>query len=85
MEVNMTETTPENAAPSAAPRFTPEMSVAEAMTLHPRAREVFAGFHLGGCSHCAIGEFETIGQICEGYGVPQDMLLGSLNSLFETK
>lgn len=61
--------------------FNADMTVGEAMQLHPRAREVFAGFHLGGCAHCAISEFETIRQICEGYGVPVDMLVGSLNSL----
>jgi hybrid cluster-associated redox disulfide protein len=71
--------------PVTQPRFSAEMSVGEALQLHPRAREVFAGFHLGGCSHCAISEFETVGQICEGYGVPQDMLLGALNSLFDAK
>jgi hybrid cluster-associated redox disulfide protein len=61
--------------------FNPDMSVGEAMQLHPRAREVFAGFHLGGCAHCAISEFETIRQICEGYGVPVEMLMGALNGL----
>jgi len=74
----------QNQAPlAAAPSgpFHPEMTVGEAIQLHPRAREVFAGFHLGGCAHCAISEFETIGQICEGYGVPVDMLVGTLNSL----
>jgi hybrid cluster-associated redox disulfide protein len=63
--------------------FTPDMTVGAAMQLHPRAREVFAGFHLGGCAHCSISEFETIQQICEGYGVPQEMLIGALNSLEE--
>jgi hybrid cluster-associated redox disulfide protein len=71
--------------PLGQPRFTAEMSVGEAIQLHPRAYEVFAGFHLGGCSHCAISGYETVGQICEGYGVPQDMLLGALNSLLETQ
>ncbi len=61
--------------------FNQDMTVGEAMQLHPRAREVFAGFHLGGCAHCAISEFETIRQICEGYGVPAEMLISSLNSL----
>jgi hybrid cluster-associated redox disulfide protein len=64
-----------------APLFHADMTVGEAMQLHPRAREVFAGFHLGGCSHCAVSEFETIAQVCQGYGVPVDMLVGSLNSL----
>ena len=63
------------------PNVTAEMTVAEAMASHPRAREVFAGYHLGGCAHCAISEFETVGQICEGYGVPIETLLGTLNSL----
>ncbi len=64
-----------------APVFNADMTVGEAMQLHPRAREVFAGFHLGGCSHCAISEFETIRQVCEGYGVPPEMLISSLYSL----
>lgn len=68
---------------TAAQRFHGGMTVEEAMKLHPRAREVFAGFHLGGCSHCAIGEFETVEQICEGYGVPLETLLETLNSLLE--
>jgi hybrid cluster-associated redox disulfide protein len=57
------------------------MSVHQAMETHPRAREVFAGFHLGGCSHCGISEFETVGQVCEGYGVPVEQLLETLNGL----
>ncbi len=67
--------------------FTKEMTVAEALALalHERAREVFAGFHLGGCAHCSIADYETIEQICQGYGVPVDMLLGTLNSLLKTQ
>jgi hybrid cluster-associated redox disulfide protein len=61
--------------------FNKDMTVAEAQALHPRAREVFAGYHLGGCAHCAISEFETIQQVCEGYGVPVDAILASLESL----
>ena len=64
-------------------KFIPEMTIGSAMALHPRAREVFAGFHLGGCSHCGIAEFETIQQVCEGYGVPVDPLLDVLNGLLE--
>jgi hybrid cluster-associated redox disulfide protein len=65
----------------AKPRFSGDMTVGQALQLHPRAREVFSGFQLGGCSHCAISEFETVEQICTGYGVPLDMLLDALNSL----
>jgi len=69
--------------PGEARRFTPDMTVGEAMKLHPRAQFVFASYHLGGCSHCAISEHETIEQVCYGYGIPPDELLESLNSLLE--
>ena len=60
-----------------------DMSIQEAMQIHPRVREVFAAFHLGGCAHCALGQFETIGQVCGGYGVDPDALLEVLESLLE--
>ncbi|HTU70443.1 MAG TPA: hypothetical protein VMF11_08985 [Candidatus Baltobacteraceae bacterium] len=64
-------------------RFTPEMTVDQAFTVHAGARRVFARFHLGGCSNCAISETHTIGQISEDYGIPLPMLLDSLNALFD--
>jgi hybrid cluster-associated redox disulfide protein len=64
-------------------KFTLDMKVGEAMKLHPKAQFVFASYHLGGCSHCAISEHETIEQVCYGYGIPPEDLLESLNSLFE--
>ncbi len=63
-------------------RFTPEMTVDEAFKIHAGARRVFARFHLGGCSHCAISESHTIGAVSEDYGIPLPMLLDSLNALF---
>jgi hypothetical protein len=63
--------------------FTPEMTVDEAFRLHAGARRVFARFHLGGCSNCAISESHTIGAISEDYGIPLSMLLENLNALFE--
>lgn len=67
---------------STKPRFYKEMTVGEAIALHPEAGLVFSSYHLGGCSHCSINEFETIEQVCLGYGVEVDMLLDSLNNLF---
>ncbi|MCS6983699.1 MAG: DUF1858 domain-containing protein [Leptospiraceae bacterium] len=64
-------------------RFTPETTVGEALRMHPEVGLVLASYHLGGCSHCGINEYETLEQICWGYGVPLDALLASLNSLFE--
>jgi hybrid cluster-associated redox disulfide protein len=63
--------------------FSPDMTVGEAMAVHPRVREVFAAFHLGGCAHCSINQYETIGQVCAGYGVDVDMLMETLESLME--
>ncbi len=63
--------------------FLPEMTVAEAMTVHPRVAEVFAAFHLGGCAHCGISQVETIEQVCMAYGVDVDVLLEVLEGLIE--
>ncbi len=63
--------------------FTPEMTVDEAFKVHAGARRVFARFHLGGCSNCAISETHTIGAISVDYGIPLPMLLDSLNALFD--
>lgn len=65
--------------------FNEDMTVAAAMAIHPRASEAFQGYHLGGCSHCSISEFESIRQVCEGYGVPVEMLLDTLESLMVEK
>src|SRR5580692_8658861 len=63
-------------------QFTPDMTVDDAFKLHAGARRVFARFHLGGCSNCAISETHTIGAISEDYGIPLSMLLENLNALF---
>jgi|SRR5581483_11020963 len=63
-------------------QFTPEMTVDQAFKMHAGARRVFARFHLGGCSNCAISETHTIGQISVDYGIPLEMLLEGLNGLW---
>lgn len=63
--------------------FDADMPVAEAMALHPRVAEVFAAFHLGGCSHCGISHYETVGQVCAAYGVDLEVLLEVLEGLME--
>ena len=61
--------------------FDLDMTIGEAMAVHPRVREVMAVFHLGGCAHCAINQVETLGQVFEGYGVASEELLGALESV----
>lgn len=64
--------------------FNKGMTVQEAFKTHAGARRVFAKFHLGGCSNCAISETETIEQVSEGYGIPLPMLMEELDKLFAT-
>jgi hybrid cluster-associated redox disulfide protein len=61
--------------------FNPDMTIGEAMAVHPKVAEVFAAFHLGGCSSCGISEYETVGQVCMGYGIDVQMLLEVLEEL----
>jgi len=62
--------------------FNKDMTVQDAFKTHAGARRVFAKFHLGGCSNCAISETETIEQVSEGYGIPLPMLMDELDKLF---
>ena len=64
--------------------FSKDLTVEQAFRTHAGARRVFAKFHLGGCSHCAISETETIEQVSEGYGIPLPMLMEELEKLFES-
>jgi hypothetical protein len=59
------------------------MTVEQAFKTHAGAKRVFAKFHLGGCSNCAISEHETVEQVSAGYGIPLPMLLEELERLFE--
>lgn len=63
--------------------FTKDLTVDQAFKVHAGARRVFARFHLGGCSHCAISEHETIEQVSEGYGIPLAMLMDELEKLYD--
>lgn len=62
-------------------RFEPSTTVREAGQIHPQAGEVLAGFHLGGCSSCAVEPDGTLAQVCDEKGVPVEQLLGTLNLL----
>ncbi len=62
--------------------FNKDMTVEGAFKTHAGARRVFAKFHLGGCSNCAISETETIEQVSEGYGIPLPMLMDELEKLY---
>ncbi|PKO21826.1 MAG: hypothetical protein CVU38_12610 [Chloroflexi bacterium HGW-Chloroflexi-1] len=64
-------------------KFDPRMTIAEALTVHPRVAEVLASFHLGGCSECAISDVDTLAGACQSYGIDQNALMTALAELVE--
>ncbi|MFA6321975.1 MAG: disulfide oxidoreductase [Candidatus Buchananbacteria bacterium] len=61
--------------------FAAEMTIAEALALHPRAAKVFKAFHLGGCRHCAMNDIETVEKVCSSYHIDLNAFLEALNAL----
>jgi hypothetical protein len=61
--------------------FSPETRVDEALLLHPKARWVFAAYHIGGCNSCERASVETLAEVAKGYELPLQRLLDDLNSL----
>ncbi|MGE5602017.1 MAG: hypothetical protein ACM30E_03140 [Nitrososphaerales archaeon] len=61
--------------------FDPSMTISEAMSVHPKVVDVLASFHLGGCSHCAVSDVDTIEGACQTYGIDQAALMNALNGL----
>ena len=63
-------------------KFEANMTVSEALALHPSARWVFAAYQLAGCTSCGASSEETLAEVATGYQLSLDRLLGDLNSLF---
>jgi len=61
--------------------FNLDMKISEALAVDPRVAQVFAAFHLGGCALCHMAEVETLGQVCDGYGIDAEQLLEALERL----
>ena len=66
---------------SGQPIFDPRMTISEAMGVHPKVSDVLDSFHLGGCSHCAVSDVDTIEGACQTYGIDQASLMQALNGL----
>jgi hybrid cluster-associated redox disulfide protein len=63
------------------PMFTAETIVADALEKHPKARWVFAAYHLSGCAGCGMATEETLEQLAEGYRIPLQDFLRDLNGV----
>ncbi len=61
--------------------FQPEMTVREVQMAHPQAQQILAGFHLGGCSSCAIEPDDTLAKICAENELDLNALISNLNLL----
>jgi hypothetical protein len=61
--------------------FEPQMTVREALLVHPQVEQVLASFHLGGCSHCAVEPGDKLADVCQEHGVELQALMGTLNLL----
>ncbi len=68
---------------SGAPYFHKDMTIGEALKLHPLAQTIMGGFHLGGCSSCDIKEDHILGAAAKDYGIDLDALLEALNGLLD--
>lgn len=66
---------------SGAPLFDSTMTVREAIELDPRAADVMAAFHIGGCSSCAVSADDTLQFAAEGNGQSAQRLVAALNKL----
>lgn len=61
--------------------FTPDMTMREVVMAHPQAEQILAGFHLGGCSHCAVEPGDRLADACREHGLDLQMVVGNLNLL----
>jgi hybrid cluster-associated redox disulfide protein len=62
-------------------KFAPNMTIADALQVHPRVAQVLSDYELGGCSNCAVSDVDTLEGACRSYGIDQDALMGALNRL----
>ncbi len=64
-------------------KFRPDMTIAEALQIHPGVAGVLASFKLSGCSNCSISDVDTLEGACRSYGIDQAALMKALANLLE--
>jgi hybrid cluster-associated redox disulfide protein len=64
-------------------RLSLNMTIAEALQIHPGVAGVLAGFKLSACSNCSISDVDTLEGACRSYGIDQAALMKALATLVE--
>ena len=66
-------------------KFEPQMTIQEIYDMHPQAVNVLAGFHLGGCSSCAVQPEQTLSAATQQHNLNLPMIMGALKQLADGK
>jgi hypothetical protein len=61
--------------------FTKELSIAEALALHPGVKDVLTRNHLPSCGSCAVSGLESLEDGLSNHGVSVEAVLAELNRL----
>lgn len=62
-------------------RFDPQQSLTELFEQEPRAQNVLAAFHIGGCASCAVDENASLADAVHARGADLERVLTALNAL----
>lgn len=62
-------------------RFDPKMPLVQLYEIEPRAQNVLAAFHIGGCASCAVDESESLEAAVSERGADLDRVLAALSIL----
>lgn len=62
-------------------RFDPQQPLDELFAQEPRAQNVLAAFHIGGCASCAVNEHTSLADAAKERGADLDAILAALNAL----
>lgn len=62
-------------------RFDPDAPLTELFAREPRAQNVLAAFHIGGCADCAVDENESLAEAVRARGADLNKVMTALNTL----
>ena len=62
-------------------KVTPDMQIGQILQIHPQTQQILAGFHIGGCSSCAVDDRQSLGEAVAINGRELEPILAALNTL----